>query len=104
MTRRALFCDRDGTMIRDTGYLRHPAEVEMLPGAARALADASSHGFAIVVVSNQSGVGRGLISHGEFEAVDRRFRAAFAEEGVALDGVYYCLHAPDAGCACRKRT
>jgi D-glycero-D-manno-heptose 1,7-bisphosphate phosphatase len=102
VTRRALFCDRDGTMIRDTGYLRRPEEIELLPGVARALTEATSHGFAIVVISNQSGVGRGLISEAEFAAVDRRFRATFADSGVALDGVYYCLHAPEAGCACRK--
>jgi D-glycero-D-manno-heptose 1,7-bisphosphate phosphatase len=102
VTRRALFCDRDGTMIRDVGYLRDPAEVEILPGAVPALAEATRRGFALVVVSNQSGVGRGLISHDQFAAVDRRFRLAFAESGVALDGVYYCLHAPDEGCACRK--
>ncbi len=102
MTRRALFCDRDGTMIRDVGYLRDPAEVEILPGAVAALAEATKRGFALVVISNQSGVARGLISHDQFAAVDRRFRQAFAESGVALDGVYYCLHAPGEGCACRK--
>ena len=102
MSRRAVFCDRDGTMIRDTGYLRDPSHVEVLPGAVETLAHAAARGFALVVVSNQSGVGRGLISHDEFVAVDRRFRGVFADRGVALDGVYYCLHAPEFGCACRK--
>jgi D-glycero-D-manno-heptose 1,7-bisphosphate phosphatase len=102
VTRRAIFCDRDGTMIRDLGYLRDPAGVEPLPGAAAALADAAARGFALVVVSNQSGVGRGIVSRDQFAAVDRRFRAAFAEHGVMLDGVFYCLHAPDEGCTCRK--
>lgn len=102
MTRRAIFCDRDGTMIRDLGYLRDPAGVELLPGVAAALADAAARGFALVVVSNQSGVGRGIVSRDQFAAVDRRFRSAFAESGVTLDGVFYCLHAPDDGCACRK--
>jgi len=102
MMRRAIFCDRDGTLIRDVGYPRDPADVELLPGAATALAQAAARGFALVVVSNQSGVGRGIVSPDQFAAVDRRFRQTFAESGVTLDGVFYCLHAPDDGCACRK--
>ncbi len=101
-TRRALFCDRDGTLIRDLGYLRDPAGVEILPGAVAALAEGIRRGFSVVVVSNQSGVARGLISMPQFQAVDQAFRQAFAAAGVALAGVYYCLHGPDDDCACRK--
>ena len=101
-TRRAIFCDRDGTLIRDLGYLREPGGVEILPGAVAALSEGIRRGFSVVVVSNQSGVARGLISLPEFEAVDQAFRQAFASQGIALAGVYYCLHGPDEGCNCRK--
>lgn len=102
VTRRAIFCDRDGTLIRDLGYLRDPGGVEILPGAAAALRQGIERGFSVVVVSNQSGVARGLISTAEFEAVDRVFQQVFAAEGVPLAGVYYCVHGPDDGCRCRK--
>ena len=91
---RAVFCDRDGTLIRDADYPRVPAEVELLPGAAVALASLRRRGFRLVVISNQSGVGRGLISRQAFEAVHGRFVELLGAEGVTLDGAYYCLHAP----------
>lgn len=59
-------------------------------------------GFLLVVVSNQSGIGRGLITEEQAAAVDRRFRELLAENGISLAGAYYCPHAPDAGCLCRK--
>jgi histidinol-phosphate phosphatase family protein len=99
---RAVFCDRDGTLIRDADYPRVPAEVELLPGAAVALASLRRRGFRLVVISNQSGVGRGLISRQAFEAVHGRFVELLGAEGITLDGVYYCLHAPADGCGCRK--
>jgi phosphoheptose isomerase len=99
---RAIFCDRDGTLIPDAGYPSSPDQIELLPGAAAALATLKRRGFLLVVVSNQSGVGRGLISHAQFQAVHQRFAELFLQHGVALDGAYYCLHAPDEDCACRK--
>ena len=101
MARRALFLDRDGTLIVDVGYPRDPAGVELLPGAAEALR-ALQDEWALVVISNQSGIGRGMISEAEAAAVHDRFVAAFAAAGVRFAGFYYCPHAPDAGCACRK--
>ena len=100
--RPAVFFDRDGTLISDTGYLSCPNEVELLPGAIALLRGLRSAGFLLVVVSNQSGVGRGLITEEQARSVDHRFRAILAEYGFALDGVYYCPHAPDAECDCRK--
>jgi histidinol-phosphate phosphatase family protein len=99
---RALFCDRDGTLIRDTGYVRDPNDVELLPGVGDALRWAKTQGFLVVVISNQSGIGRGIISEPAFESVDRRFRELLARDGVTLDGAYYCPHAPDVRCGCRK--
>lgn len=101
MTRRALFVDRDGTLIADVRYPRDPALVELLPGAADALRELSGS-FALVIISNQSGIGRGLVSEAEARAVHDRVIDVFARAGVAFAGAYYCPHAPGAGCSCRK--
>lgn len=101
MARRALFLDRDGTLIVDVGYPKDPALVEPLPGAADALR-ALQNEWALVVISNQSGLGRGLITEREAAAVHDRFVAVFAAAGVRFAGCYYCPHAPGDGCACRK--
>ncbi len=102
MTRRGLFLDRDGTLIRDVGYPKDPDLVELLPGSAEALAEAKTLGFRLVIVSNQSGVARGLVAKSEAEGVQRRVEALFAEAGITFDGAYFCFHGPDEGCACRK--
>jgi D-glycero-D-manno-heptose 1,7-bisphosphate phosphatase len=100
--RRAVFLDRDGTLIEDPGYPKCPEQVRLLPGAAQAMRQLREAGFALVVISNQAGVGRGLITPGEAAAVHARFVELFAAEGVAFDDVRYCPHAPADGCACRK--
>ena len=101
VARGALFLDRDGTLIVDVGYPRDPALVEPVAGAAAALR-ALQDDWALVVVSNQSGIGRGIITEREAAAVHDRFIAVFAAEGVRFAGFYYCPHAPEAGCDCRK--
>jgi histidinol-phosphate phosphatase family protein len=98
----AVFCDRDGTIIRDVGYPRNPEDVCLVPGAAEALAELHRDGFLLVLFSNQSGIGRGLVTEEEAARVHERFEAILARRGVRLDGAYYCPHAPEAGCACRK--
>jgi histidinol-phosphate phosphatase family protein len=102
MNRPAIFCDRDGTLMHDTGYPRDPAEVRLVAGAAEALRELQGLGYLLVVVSNQSGVGRGLVTAEEAARVHERFAALLAGRGVELDAAHYCPHAPDAGCACRK--
>jgi D-glycero-D-manno-heptose 1,7-bisphosphate phosphatase len=99
--RPALFVDRDGTLIVDVGYPRDPALVEPLPGAISALRELGAR-FALVIISNQSGIGRGLITEAEARAVHDRVIEVFAREGVAFAGAYYCPHAPEASCSCRK--
>lgn len=99
---RALFMDRDGTVMVDVGYPRRPDDVELLPDAPPTLAKLHDLGFKLVVVSNQSGVGRGLVTADEASAVHERFVEALRASGVELDGAYYCPHAPDEGCSCRK--
>jgi D-glycero-D-manno-heptose 1,7-bisphosphate phosphatase len=99
--RPALLIDRDGTLIVDVGYPRDPALVVPLPGAIDALRVLQSQ-FALVIISNQSGLGRGLITEAEALAVHGRVVEVFARGGVAFAGAYYCPHVPDAGCRCRK--
>lgn len=99
--RPALFLDRDGTLIVDVGYPRDPARVALLPGVGAALRALAAR-YALVIVSNQSGLARGRISPDEAAAVHARVVEAFAAEGVRFDGSYYCPHGPDDGCPCRK--
>lgn len=104
-TRRpAAFLDRDGTIIRDTVYIRDPKDVELLPGAAEAIKRLNEASVAVVVVTNQSGIGRGLLSPDEYEAVRARIDATLAPYGARIDATYMCPHHPDApgGCDCRK--
>lgn len=97
-----IFLDRDGTLIVDTGYPKDPGLVEPLPGALEAMRALQSRGLQLVVISNQSGVGRGMIHPEEAAAVHDRFIELFAESGVSFAGVYYCPHAPEDDCQCRK--
>jgi D-glycero-D-manno-heptose 1,7-bisphosphate phosphatase len=98
----AVFLDRDGTLIEDAGYPRDPALVRLLPGAAKSLRALAASGLVLVVVSNQSGVGRGLVTSGEAAAVRERFEECLRAGGVRLHASYYCPHAPWEGCPCRK--
>lgn len=102
MGRRALFLDRDGTLMVDTGYVRDPALVELLPGVTAGLRDARALGFELIIVSNQSGVARGLISEQELARVQARFEELLRTDGIELDDVRFCIHGPDDGCRCRK--
>jgi len=91
--RRAVFLDRDGTLIHDRHYLGDPAGVELLPGAARAVARLASAGFFVVLVTNQSGIGRGYFTEDDYRAVHARLEELLAAGGARLDASY---HAPDA--------
>jgi len=99
--RRALLLDRDGTLIVDVGYPRDPASVVAMPGAIDALRELQ-HRFALVIISNQSGLGRGRITAAEAQAVHHRVLELFGQGGVTFAGAYYCPHGPDDGCRCRK--
>lgn len=100
----AAFLDRDGTLIRDRGYLAEPAGVELLPGAARAVALLNLRAIPVYVVTNQSGIGRGLYTEEDFWAVQDELERQLALRGSALDGVAFCPHDPTTGpdCECRK--
>jgi len=99
---KALFLDRDGTIIEDRGYLADPEGVLLLAGAAEALRELHSEGWQLVVVSNQSGVGRGFITRDQMDAVQTRFLETMEEHGVSIAASYLCVHSPEENCECRK--
>jgi histidinol-phosphate phosphatase family protein len=94
--RPAVFLDRDGTLIEDVPYLGDPARVSLVPGAAAAIQILRRAGFACVVVSNQSAVGRGLITLEQLHRVHAEMCQQLAAAGVVIDGNYWCTHAPQA--------
>lgn len=102
--RPAVFLDRDGTIVVERHYLKDPDQAELVPGAADALRRLAGAGFALVVVTNQSGIARGYYTEADFRAVQRRVEELLARDGVRLDGVYHCPHHPDftGPCECRK--
>lgn len=103
-SRPAVLIDRDGTIIRERHYLADPKGVELIPGAAAALRSLAEAGYALVVVTNQSGIARGIVSPAQYAAVRGRVHEVLSAEGVQLDAVYHCPHHPDwtGPCACRK--
>lgn len=96
------FLDRDGTLIRDTGYVGDPDDVELLPGAAEAVRRLNEAAVPVVIVTNQSGIGRGYFDEAAFRAVQARMESLLADDGARIDGTFYCPHAPDDDCECRK--
>jgi len=99
-----VFFDRDGTLIRDVHYLSRPEQVELLPGAAEAVARLNAAGIPVILVTNQSGIARGYFTVTDYERAHQRFTELLAARGARLDGAYYCPHAPgqDFPCECRK--
>jgi heptosyltransferase-2 len=105
----AAFLDRDGTIIEDLGYLGDPAGIRFIPGAVEALQRLQASGYRLILVTNQAGVARGLITEEDVRRVNGRLAALLTEAGVRLDGMYYCPHHPEHGppeyrreCECRK--
>jgi histidinol-phosphate phosphatase family protein len=98
----AVFLDRDGTVIAERHYLHDPAGVELLPGAAEGMRHMQALGLRLVLVTNQSGVGRGYYGRDAVERVHGRLLELLEHEGVDLDAIYLCPHAPDEACSCRK--
>jgi D-glycero-D-manno-heptose 1,7-bisphosphate phosphatase len=102
VTRRFVFLDRDGTLIEDRGYQFELADYSPLPGAYEALRELRAAAFGLVIVTNQSGIGRGYFSEADFQRFQSHLLADFAAHGAPLDASYHCPHRPDAGCDCRK--
>lgn len=102
MAKSALFLDRDGTIIVDAHYPKDPKKVEFIDGVISALREIQKRGFLLFVVSNQSGVGRGLISDEEFQNVHQRMCDMLQAEKIVVQEFAYCFHKPEDACKCRK--
>ncbi|CAK9250351.1 unnamed protein product [Sphagnum jensenii] len=100
--RRAVFLDRDETINEDPGYLDDPEKVKLLPGVGEALGELKKAGYLLVVVTNQSGVGRGLISLDALVRIHERLNELLKKFGAEIDHFECCVHHPDANCDCRK--
>jgi D-glycero-D-manno-heptose 1,7-bisphosphate phosphatase len=108
--RPAVFLDRDGTIIKDVGFLTDVSEMTLLPGSGEAIRTLNAAGYPVVVITNQSGVGRGLFDERHVDAVHDALRAAIASDGGRIEAFYYCPHHPTKStdelyrvvCACRK--
>jgi D-glycero-D-manno-heptose 1,7-bisphosphate phosphatase len=98
----AAFLDRDGTLIEDVHYISRPDDVRLLPGVAAAVRRLNEAGVAVVVITNQSGIGRGIVTEADYAAVRERFESLLAAEGARVDASYHCPHAPNVACDCRK--
>ncbi|MFN3652491.1 MAG: D-glycero-alpha-D-manno-heptose-1,7-bisphosphate 7-phosphatase [Armatimonadota bacterium] len=96
LPRRAVFLDRDGVLIEDTGYPDDPDTIIVLPGVAEALRHLRAGGWALVVVSNQSGVARGKFDEERLRRIHLRLEEILARDGARLDAIYYCPHHPQA--------
>lgn len=103
MKKPAIFLDRDGVLNRDRpNYVKSWAEFEFLPGALEALRRLTASSYAIVVVSNQSAIGRGVVARENVDEIHFHMVRAIREAGGRIDAIYYCPHGPDDGCGCRK--
>ena len=104
MSKRAVFLDRDGTIVEDPGFLHEPDKVKLLPGAAAAIRRLNDAGYRVIIVTNQSGIARGRFTVADYEAVQQRLGALLTAQGARLDGAYFCPHHPQftGPCDCRK--
>ena len=102
--RRAAFLDRDGTIIEDVSFISRPEQVVLRPGAAEAIALLNANDVAVVVITNQSGLARGLFTVADYEAVRARVDSVLAPYGARIDASFYCPHHPAVSgpCDCRK--
>ena len=97
-----VFLDRDGTLNRDTGYIKSPQELDLLPGVIDAVARLNRAGARVVLVTNQSAIARGFITVDQLKTIHSVLLARLEAGGARLDAIYYCPHHPDDGCRCRK--
>lgn len=100
---RLIILDRDGTINEDSAeFVKSPSEWRPLPGALEAIARLNHAGWHVVVATNQSGLGRGLFDVASLNAMHAKMHSMLAAVGGRIDGIFYCPHAPDEGCRCRK--
>lgn len=99
---RFVFLDRDGTLVRDPGYVHRVEDFTLLPGVVEGLGRLQTAGWKLAIVTNQSGIGRGLFSESDFEAFQKHLTSELGDQGITIAGTFHCPHAPEEGCPCRK--
>ncbi len=106
---KAVFLDRDGTIIQDVGYISSPEQVQFVPGSIEAIKMLNQAGYKVIVITNQAGVARGITTEDMVQTVDKVIQRGILSGGAHLDGIYYCPHHPEHGvypykqiCECRK--
>jgi D-glycero-D-manno-heptose 1,7-bisphosphate phosphatase len=97
-----IFLDRDGTLVRDVDYPHRLDDYELLPGVAEALAALRDAGFGLAIVTNQSGIGRGVFSRSDYDRFHGCLLDDLAASGIAIEATFMCPHRPEDGCRCRK--
>lgn len=98
----AVFLDRDGTIITERGYLKSPNKIRFYPTAIEGLKKLTQSGFKLIVITNQSGVGRGYFSEKTLSQIHQRFKTLLLQHKVKISAIYYCPHLPTDACSCRK--
>ena len=99
---RCVFLDRDGTIAKDVPYCANPEHFQLLPRAGAGIKQLNNAGFKVILITNQSGIGRGYFTAVALDLVHEKMKADLAVHGAHLDGIYYCPHHPDENCDCRK--
>jgi len=95
MSHKAVFLDRDDTIIKDPGYINNPDQVNLVDGAVEALGELKALGYKLIIVSNQSGVARGIVTEDVLNEIHNRLKQLLSEKGVSLDAIYYCPYHPE---------
>ena len=95
MSNKAIFMDRDDTLIKDPGYINNPDQVQLLAGVSEALIELKQMGYKRVIVTNQSGVARGIVSEEVLKQIHKRLEKLLFREGAGIEGIYYCPYHPD---------
>jgi D-glycero-D-manno-heptose 1,7-bisphosphate phosphatase len=99
---RFVFLDRDGTLVRDVGYPHRVADYALLAGVPEALTRLAAAGYRLAIVTNQSGIGRGIFGEADFQEFQSLLLGDLARAGVEIEATYHCPHAPADACRCRK--
>lgn len=100
--RRFVLLDRDGTVIFERNYLSNPDHIELLPGVSDALKELKKLGLGLLIITNQSGIGRKYFDLSTLEKIHLRLKDLLLKKGVVLDDIYFCPHSPEDDCLCRK--
>lgn len=100
--KKAVFIDRDDTIVKDVPYCNDPAKLQMFPGVPKAIGKLNDAGYAVIIVTNQSGIARGLLDEKILASIHDKLIKEIEAGGGRIDDIFYCPHHPDEGCACRK--